>query len=200
MRKKLVILLAAVSLLCTGCTAPAAQTEEPAEGEYGVYFVSSARSVGGESWGSADSGALSREFHPLPEGTEPVEGLLALLLAGPEGESLTSPFPGGTTLRAWRLEEGRVTLDLSEAYGGLAGAELTLADGCIVLTLCQLPEVEEVYITVEGRRRPFRDQVYTKLDFIENNRFDLLPPLETGEPPAGAVDGEDAEVSPLPEE
>ena len=65
-----------------------------------------------------------------------------------------------------------VTLDLSEAYGGLSGVELTLADACIVLTLCRLEDVEAVYLTVDGRPRPFRDQVLTPADFL----------LEEGEP------------------
>ncbi len=196
MRKKLAILLLAALVLCSGCTPSAVPTEALPEGEYALWFVSSARSQNGESWGSPDSGALAREFHALPGESEPVEELISILLSGPEGEDLTSPFPKGTSLRSWRLEEGRVTLDLSEAYGGLAGAELTLADGCIVLTLCQLEGVEEVYITVDGRRRPFRDRVYTEGDFIENNRFDLLPPPETEEP---TVETDDGEIEPSPD-
>ena len=147
MRKKLLCLLMAVMFACVGCTISAPQEESVPEGEYEIYFVSSARGENGESWGFPDSRALDGEYKALPEGSEPVAGLLSLLLAGPEREDLVSPFPRGVTLHSWQLEEGRVTLDLSEGYGGLAGAELTLADGCLVLTLCQLPEVEEVYIT-----------------------------------------------------
>lgn len=145
----------------------------------------------------ADSGYFGREFRPIPEGEEAEAALLALLMAGPEEEGSRSPFPAGTRVRAWHREENRVSVDLSEAYSGLAGVELSLADGCIVLTLCQLEGVEEVYITVEGRPRPFRDQVYTKEDFIENNRFDLLPqptpeeaPAESGSPAPEPVPSE----------
>lgn len=200
MRKKLLPLLLAVLLLCTACTMPAAQTQEPTEGEYGVYFLRSALTAENGLQIPAESAYLDREFHALTQEEQTVEGLTELLLAGPEGEGLVSPFPAGTRIRSWRQEEGRVTLDLSEAYSGLTGVELTLADGCIVLTLCQLPEVEEVYITVEGRRRPFRDRVYTGLDFIENNRFDLLPDVESGQLPTRDGDAEDLESSSLPVE
>lgn len=200
MRKKLLTLLFGVSFFCTACTAPAPQAGEPAEGEYGIYFLRAPLAAEEALQIPAESGYLDREFHALTGEKQAVEELTELLLAGPEGEGLASPFPAGTRVRSWRQEEGRVTLDLSEAYGGLTGVELTLADGCIVLTLCQLEDVEEVYITVEGRRRPFRDRVYTAADFIENNRFDLLSPGETGEPPAEAGDGEDTEGSPSPEE
>lgn len=163
MRRKLLFLLLALAFLCAACT-PGTGKEGPAEGEAEVWFPTQA---------NGDTGsALAREYRPLSE-EEPIESLLSLLLAGPEGAELTSPFPQGTQVRSWRLEGETVLVDLSEAYGGLSGADLTLADGCIVLTLCQLPEVERVYLTVEGRPRPFRDQMLQAADFLLEN--------ETGE-------------------
>lgn len=197
--KGMIVLSLAALLLCAGCTVSPVETGGANQGEYEVWFPLSEEVRQEENWGSADSGALEWEFRSLPEGEETVEGLMDLLFSGPEEPGLRSPFPGGTYLRGWSLEEGRLTLDLSETYGGLAGVDLTLADGCIVLTLSQLEEVEEVYITVEGRHRPFRDQVYTRADFIENNRLDLLPPLETEEPPS-ETEETDAEESGVPEE
>lgn len=197
MRRRRLVLSLALLLLCVSC-APAAQEEtSPPEGEYSVYFLRSVQPLEGRPSLEADSGYLGREFRPIPEGEEAEETLLGFLLAGPEEEGSRSPFPAGTRVRAWHREENRVSVDLSEAYSGLAGVELSLADGCIVLTLCQLEGVEEVYITVEGRPRPFRDQVYTKQDFIENNRFDLLPqptpeeaPAESGSPAPEPVPSE----------
>lgn len=197
MRRKWLTLSLALLLFCASCT-PAAQEEtSPPEGEYSVYFLRSDQPLEGRPSLGADSGYFGREFRPIPEGEEAEAALLALLMAGPEEEGSRSPFPAGTRVRAWHREENRVSVDLSEAYSGLAGVELSLADGCIVLTLCQLEGVEEVYITVEGRPRPFRDQVYTKEDFIENNRFDLLPqptpeeaPAESGSPAPEPVPSE----------
>lgn len=175
MKKSCLIWLGALFLLCASCALTSAPSEKPTAGEYKVYFVSNVRSENGESWGSADSGALKSESRPLDSEVERIEGLLELLLSGPESEDLTSPFPAGVRVRSWRLDGTRVTVDLTESYGGLAGVELTLADSCIVLTLCQLDAVEEVYLTVEGRRRPFRDLVYTAADFVENNRVTPAP-------------------------
>ncbi len=189
MRKKWLLLSLVLLLFCASCT-PAAQEETtPPEGEYGIWFLRKALAQEGGIRLGADSGYLSREFYAVPEGESVETALLEALITGPEGEELTSPFPAGTRLRSWSREENRVSVDLSEAYSGLAGVELSLADGCIVLTLCQLEGVEEVYITVEGRPRPFRDQVYTREDFMENNLFDPLPryaqeelPIESGGP------------------
>lgn len=200
MRNNGVILLCmAALLLCIGCTVSPAETGNPPEGEYELWYALSEEARQGETWSSADSEALEREFRPLPEGETTVDGLMHLLLSGPEEPDLRSPFPQGTYLRGWSMEAGRLTLDLSESYGGLAGVDLTLADGCIVMTLSQLEEVEEIYITVEGRHRPFRDQIYTREDFIENNRLELLSPAVTEEPPAESTEAE-AEPSSSPEE
>lgn len=160
MKKRFAALLLALSLLCAACAHRPGRDEEPPEGQYAVYFTTAS--------GRGDDAALEREFRePSPGGT--VEGLMTLLLAGPESDGLASPFPRGTALRGWSISDGVASVDLSEAYEGLSGAELTLADGCIVLTLCQLEGVDAVYLTVEGHPRPFRDQVLEPADFLLSN-------------------------------
>jgi len=160
MRKRLPALALALALLCSGCAA-GGKGQAPAEGEVQVWFLANEN--------GAEGSALASEFRAPPQG-ETVEGLMALLLSGPEGEGLRSPFPAGTRLRGWELgEDGTLRLDMNETYGGLNGAELTLADGCVTLTLCRLPRVERVYLTVEGRPRPFRDQVLGPGDFLLEN-------------------------------
>lgn len=138
-------LLCALLLLLTACS--------PAEGPdadgaaYAVYFTAS--SLGGA--------ALISEERRFPANSSLTEGLLDALLSGPAGEGLVSPIPAGTRLLSWQLDgEGVLSLDLSEQYGSLAGVDLTLADYAIALTLCQLPAVEAVSITVEGEAVAFR--------------------------------------------
>ena len=46
---------------------------------------------------------------------------------------------------------------LSERYGGLSDVDLTLADYCVTLTLCQVEGVEAVTILVEGAVIPYGD-------------------------------------------
>ena len=192
MRKRLFWAALALLLLCTACTPT--QTEEPTEGGYILYFVSVEN--------RADGAALATEGRDLPPEAEEAEGLLTLLLAGPEGSALRSPFPAGTALRGVRVEESTAYVDLSEAYGGLTGVDLTLADGCVVLTLCQLEGVEAVYLTVEGRSRPFRDQVLTPADFLMGNAMPDPPPQEeppeTGEPTEDGEDADDADKQDAP--
>ena len=142
--KKLSLLLSAL-LLLTGCLADSPAAQEGAS--YDVYFISD----------TLQSSALKSEARRIPDTAVPAEGLLRALLSGPSSAGLTSPIPVGTTLRAWSLEEdGTLKVDLSEQYGGLSGVDLTLADYCIALTLCALPSVEAVSITVEGEPIAFR--------------------------------------------
>lgn len=146
----------ALSLLLAGCGGDRGSGERK-PGECTLWFTS--------AHGSPQSAALGSETRELLDGEDP----LPLLFQGPESEELTSPFPAGTALRSERVEEGTAYVDLSEAYGGLSGAELTLADACVVLTLCQLEGIDRVYITVEGAPRPYRDQVFSPEDFLLDN-------------------------------
>lgn len=154
--RKATALVLALSLFLTGC-AGGRKSEEEKPGECTLWFAA--------AHGSTASAALGSEKRTLSTGENP----LPLLFQGPQSEELTSPFPAGTALRESRVEEGTAYVDLSEAYGGLSGAELTLADACVVLTLCQLDGIERVYITVEGEPRPYRDQVLAPKDFLLDN-------------------------------
>lgn len=141
MRGKILPLLPALLLLLTlgGCAAGEKSADGPVLWFAGVV----------EDW-DGDTGAL--EAVAWTGGELTVDGLMSALLAGPARDSgLTSPFPEGTALLGWQLEDGLLRLNLSGEYGALEGVELTLADYCITLTLCQLDGVERVSITVEGR-------------------------------------------------
>ena len=160
MRGRLLTLCLALTVFCAGCM-PGAAKDGPAEGEAAVWFLA------GEN--GTEGAALAPEFRPLSQEGAEGEALLKLLFTGPEELGLSSPFPQGTALKGFRLDGDLALVDLSEAYGGLSGVDLTLADGCITLTLCQLPGVDRVYLTVEGSPRPFRDQVLSRDDFLLEN-------------------------------
>lgn len=101
--------------------------------------------------------AVGSESCDLPETGDQVEEMMDLLLAGPTSKDLVSPFPEGVALKNWSLEDGVLKLNLSEQYNRLAGIGLTIADYCITLTMCQLPRINTVIISVEGELISFRD-------------------------------------------
>lgn len=146
MKKLSAAALACLLAVAAGCAAPPAEGES--DGAYCVYYsaLSDQQAFSSVDW----------EVHTLEQGAEPVPALVELLLEGPEDPQLTSPFPHGVQLLSWSLEEGRLHLDLSEQYGGLTGVDLTVADTCLALTLCQVEGVDRVYVTVEGSELPYR--------------------------------------------
>ena len=99
--------------------------------------------------GTPHGPAILSQPYQGPEGPG-VEELVDALFSGPSRSGLASPFPQGLTLQGWSLEDGLLTLSLSEQYGGLADVSLTLADYCLVLTLSQVDGVDAVQIQSAG--------------------------------------------------
>ena len=168
MKKKL-LLLALLSLLLPACSTPSpAPSGGQAETSYELYYA-----VTGHQSGPA----IRSVPYVLPEnGPPPVEQLVAQLLLPPSVSDLASPFPEGTELLSWALEEGVLHLDFSEAYGGLSDIQLTIADYCLTLTLCQLDAIQSVMISVEGVLVPYRHhQILRGSDVIlPSSQGDLL--------------------------
>ena len=113
--------------------------EPPAE--YYLYFLPAAST----SYGSA---LAAQPWEGT--GTALNEELMRDLLAGPTQEGLRSPFPKGLTLQSMEVEGNTIHITLSDHYSGLTDISQTLADACIVMTLCQLPGVEAVEISTDG--------------------------------------------------
>lgn len=150
MNKRVFPLLAALLLALSSC-APA---EEDAGGLL-LWFSDPERTMG--------QVVATESFAGEPS----VDALMDALLRGPGLDALVSPFPNGTRLLGWTLEDGLLSLDLSAPYSELSGVSLTLADYCITLTLCQLDPVRRVSITVDGAQLPQRTrQVLTPKDVI----------------------------------
>ena len=130
-----------ILLLLSACSPSPITRSSP----YQLYFLSTA------NYGPA---ILSQPC-PIDEVSSP-EQLILALLNGPDDESLRSPFPQGLSLRRCIQEGTHIIVDFSEQYSGLSDISLTLADYCVVLTLCQLDGIESVEITVSGRPISYR--------------------------------------------
>ena len=149
MKRWIAMLLTLLAL--TGCAADPVETTE--ESEYGLWFAVSRNSVRDNTF------AIAREDR-VWNGQPTARQLMDALLKGPEGEGMYRPFPSGVSVRSITMDEKHATLrvDMSEQYGGLAGYDLTVADSCIAMTLCQLPDVEHVEVLVAGEPIPYRNR------------------------------------------
>lgn len=142
MRRICLLLALLLTLGLTGCL------EQEQGTAYAVYYLN--RAEGAEN-------ALASEKRTLPQDTQPVEGLLQLLLTEPQSEVLEKAIPDGVRVRKWSIHNGLLTVDFSSAYASLSGIDLTLADYSVVLTLTQLEEVDTVMITADGEMLAYRD-------------------------------------------
>ena len=140
MKRNALLFLLPLLILCACAARSSSQTASP----HFLYFAS-----------ALDHGP-ALDWEPFPKSDPTPEELIQALLNGPSSESLRSPFPSGLSLRSCHLEDGLLTIDFSEQYGGLSAISLTLADYSLVLTLCQLDEVDSLSITVSGRPLPYR--------------------------------------------
>lgn len=138
--KKWMLLTALTLCLGVGLVGCAIGQEELQEEELLLYFAAPENKIGGA--------AIESQSYET-EDTCDIEHLVNALLAGPQEDSeLMAIVPDGVTLVSWNLEDGLLELELSESYAALTGVDLTVADYCMTLTLCQLEEVESLSILV----------------------------------------------------
>ena len=146
------------------------------ENGYELYFLSDPNSAGGGDAIRAQEKRLVLDG--AMETEDCVRALLEALLAGPDEPSLSSPIPEGTALKSLKVSGRSAQIDLSAQYARLTGIDLSLADYCITLTLTQLPNVNAVSITADGRELPYREtQTLTAADPLLSMREDALRPI-----------------------
>ena len=121
--------------------------DAPLVGAASVYVLS--------DWASnQETDSLLSVNHLIPDEDDVVAFCLKQLFLLPRNEQSLSPFPPDTTVVSHTLRDGLLTVDISEEFKTLSGPSLTLAEACLALTLCALPEVSAVQITVDGAPWP----------------------------------------------
>ena len=176
MRRRLSLTAALVLLLSLLCACAAQHAQEMDENGYELYFLSDPNSAGGGDAIRAQEKRLTLDG--AMETEDCVRALMEALLAGPDEPSLSSPIPEGTALKSLKVSGRRAQIDLSAQYARLTGIDLSLADYCITLTLTQLPNVNAVSITADGRELPYREtQVLLSADTLLSSRESGLRPI-----------------------
>ena len=70
------------------------------------------------------------------------------LMSDSTSDSLQSPFPKNVLILDTELKDNLVTVYLNSAYLDASGAEKTILDSCITLTMCSIDDVDYVTICV----------------------------------------------------
>lgn len=139
MTKKYLTAIFAMLLFISGCISPATEYEKPVQ----FYYCAV------ESGYDVDSTAIQSETRECAASGS-IEAILNTYLSGPQHEGLRSPFPAAMKLISFTQTESVASITLSEDFSSLAKLELTLACGCIAMTVLGLTDVETVNISAEN--------------------------------------------------
>jgi len=120
----------------------------PPEGSTPVYYLT--------DWPTnAYTDALVEARYLVSDQNDTIAFILEQIMAPPpDEETLRSPFPAGTSMSSYELHDGLLTVNLSGEFTSLSGPALTLAQACLTLSLCALPEVSSVQFWVGGAAWP----------------------------------------------
>ena len=132
------LLLAVALLLGAGCNGETGQShyENPVQ----RYYLYQDEATGEYAGALGAMGSEAAEFE------EDIAAYIQDYLEGPQSPELRTPFPAGTSLEECTLEDGTLTLELSDVFFTLSGIDRTLATACIVYSMTELPSVEAVVL------------------------------------------------------
>ena len=135
----LALLLALILLVVSGCSSSDGDLEEGGqERRFSIYCLNlEEEEVNSVAYGEDDE-------------TPTVEDLLHAILIQPEDVDYVCALPAEVDLNSYDLRNGTLGLDFNDAYLRMGSTREVLARAAIVLTMCQLDEVERVHFTVEG--------------------------------------------------
>lgn len=98
---------------------------------------------------SSETGALYKEVRDLGSKSYDLETVAASYLNGPLDQSAYSPFPEQLQLLDAALEQGVLTLYVTDHWLEMTMLEEHLAEACLVMTMTQFDEVEQLCIRTE---------------------------------------------------
>lgn len=137
MKKVWIMLLAAWCLLgLTSCRQEASENENV----YQIYYISN----------SETKVEIHEHEMTADSRREQLNELIECLSAMPEKLEYKAPLAMGFQVLSVELKEGRVMLDVDDAYMDMPATTEVLVRAALVNTLTQIPDVDYVGITVEG--------------------------------------------------
>lgn len=139
-RNFLICTILAISLLLTACIQPADDFKAPAQFYYCTEEISYHSSKGVIRAEARETSMINADLHQL----------LNAYLAGPASSELVSPFPAGSQVVDIAYQDDAISIILSEAYTNLTGIDLTLANACLAMTVCEYTGVSTVSLAIEG--------------------------------------------------
>lgn len=126
-----------------GPTRPEPRVSVSAPAEVSAWFLADRD---GQVW-------LAQELRLVPDDVRVPQAVVEQILEGPAVEGLTSPFPEGTRVQSVTLDGGVATVDWNARVleAGVGAEAEAYGIQSVVYSLTELPEIQQVRFTVEGR-------------------------------------------------
>ncbi len=144
MKRALWVILA-LAVLLTGCSLFVGM-ETPQTMEF-YYCQPQNQNTQSLDYGSI-TGTLATEDY-VPKTDASMEQIVADYLDGPRTEDLWAPYPAGLQVVSCSLEQGILTLIFNETWNQCTGLQKTMAQACLVSTMTQLPQVNQLRLATE---------------------------------------------------
>jgi hypothetical protein len=172
------------SLVLISCTGEDIPRNDSVNGEYVAVY-------------RFDGHALLPEYERLPQG-DPVEGLITLLGAGPQNESLSNFVPEGSYAASSEREGAteQLVLRLNDVFWDRPAGEVYAGVAQIVYTVATLEQGREVLLLDDTVPGEVLDGSFDPIEQpLDRDRFsDVRPWIEIIRPVAGAVVGRQVPV------
>lgn len=149
--KKAVVILVAVSVLLSGCgkAKGISQPETVTLSEY--QMLESVPVSATLYYPSSDYSHMLAFTQTFPKSASIAENVASALISG-TSNGFISPFPKGTQCRSISLVQNILYIDLSANFSAVSIEQFFGCVSSAVYSFCELPQVDYVNITVEGRQ------------------------------------------------
>lgn len=97
------------------------------------------------SFGTGAS-VICAETREIIDASADTESIIAQYLNGPQSNGCTSPFPAGTVLESYSIDNNKALIALSPHLAILNGSDLMIACACLTKTITDLTGVKSVQI------------------------------------------------------
>lgn len=157
-----ILLLLVVSLVVCGCNNQK-KVEKKKDGEYYLYYAN-----------DKSTGLQKTIFTPKSKETLAiVEEMLKKLATNTTENDITRTIPEQVKVQVKQLEDGKVLLDFNESYKELNSVDEILLRSSVILTLCQLKDVDKVRFFVnDGELKDNKGNTIGDMkasDFVDNS-------------------------------
>lgn len=150
------LLLIAICMTVTGCQKQAESIKTPVV----FYYVRAEFDHGN------DNSVICGETRESADFKGNLIELLNGYLQGPQSEDLLTPFPSGTSITNYVVDNTTAILTVTDHLTQISGMDLTVACACLSKTVIELTGIESVKIQAKTKELGSNEYIYMDMNTI----------------------------------